>query len=256
MNKPRHRILMSQEATSDAARTAEASPGQRTVAAQGCRSRASRSFRRESWRGFTLIELLVVIAIIAILAALLLPALSRAKTRAKQTACTSNLRQLGLAVTMYADDAGQHFPRADFSDTLTGFPPATHTNSLWQTLSNYGASKGVFTCSTLRAEPGREADYPTDYNYLCVHGWSLIPGFTHFNNDLSGVCSHPVASIKRTSVKPMVVCDGLGTHVGLSDEQVMNVAKGGQNTLYVDGHVGMNRGTFMEILGTYQLPNQ
>jgi prepilin-type N-terminal cleavage/methylation domain-containing protein len=61
-------------------------------------------------RGFTLIELLVVIAIIAILAAILFPVFARAREKARQTTCTSNVKQLGLAWMMYVQDNDETYP--------------------------------------------------------------------------------------------------------------------------------------------------
>jgi len=106
-------------------------------------------------KGFTLIELLVVIAIIAILAAILLPALARAREQGRRAACQSNLKQLGLALQIYAQNFGEYFPIYTKFFNVMGSNP--NTGSLW-------ACEGDDYDG--RTSPGTYGNAPMDARYF------------------------------------------------------------------------------------------
>src|SRR6266436_9395880 len=147
----------------------------------GVQSRkAGRRARSDApYHAFTLIELLVVIAIIAILAALLLPALSAAKFRAKVINCTSNYRQWAVAVNIYAnDDSKGRFPRYDngIINNAWDVDPRMITG-----LGPYGLTVPMWYC------PVRPAQFEADAAWCKSPAGGNRPGLITLNDLVAAV---------------------------------------------------------------------
>jgi prepilin-type N-terminal cleavage/methylation domain-containing protein len=133
--------------------------------------------RRISAGGFTLIELLVVIAIIAILAAMLLPALSNAKDRARRAGCLNNLRQLAIGMTIYAADNGERVIVARNRSVQNCLDPPEASIAKSVSLIVTSNAPSVWSC------PGRPGlpTYESGYDQWAI-GYQYFGGITNWNN--------------------------------------------------------------------------
>jgi prepilin-type N-terminal cleavage/methylation domain-containing protein len=181
--------------------------------------------RKRVLGAFTLIELLVVIAIIAILAALLLPALSTAKSKAHRISCLSNLRQINLLLQVYTDDHREWFP-AHRNQNLNTMAMEPSLTNWWGTTIARGdtRSERLFHCPALK---GSRNDYGLEWEWRfeChnagygYNGW-FLGRWPHPDRKLTvgGVVYSTTRAFKRSHVRSpsrnLVLGDAMPTSAG------------------------------------------
>jgi prepilin-type N-terminal cleavage/methylation domain-containing protein/prepilin-type processing-associated H-X9-DG protein len=173
-------------------------------------------------RGFTLIELLVVIAIIAILAALLLPALSKARTKAQTTQCINNLRQLQMCWHLYAVDSGGKLAlnKAETSTETTGSESwiaggaksdLTATNIMRSAFFPYNKSIGIYHCPSDLSKVDGKPTLVRFRSYAMSYPWmNGDPGVIEINRKETDIRNTSQASVLWDENEDSIDNGGIG----------------------------------------------
>ena len=200
-------------------------------------------------RGFTLIELLVVIAIIAILAAILFPVFARAREKARQTSCASNMKQIALAALMYSQDYDEKLLRPytyinGWGSGLRWWPdllspymknwqvsmcPSQDERTLWYPDANVGeATQAHYYCPTWFADMKQAKIEDTAGTVMFCESWSEFWTIDH--SDLS--------MEDKTAIYPNLLASYAWAAAPAADwNQIQKVHNSGSNYSFMDGHV-------------------